>query len=88
MADHLLIVVELAMPLPRAPEAQTLDFKQADWPAVNLVLAQRLQDESPAARINTEEEFLAKVNELVRIINETLADHLDERRPSPFKCRW
>ena len=88
MADHLPIVVELAMPLPRAPEAKTLDFRQADWPTVNLDLAQRLRDESPAACINSEEYFLTKVNELVRIINETLADHLDERRPSPFKRRW
>ena len=88
MADHLPIVVELAMLLPRAPEAQTLDFRQANWFTVNLNLAQQLQDESPAARINTEEEFLTKVNELVHIINETLADHLDERRPSPFKRRW
>ena len=30
MADHLPIVVEWAMPLPRAPKTQTLDFRQAD----------------------------------------------------------
>jgi hypothetical protein len=88
MADHLPIVTELALPLPRAPEAQVLDFRQADWPKVNLDLAQRLEEQSPAARIESEEEFLLKVDEVIRITTETLEDHLKDRRPSPFKRRW
>ena len=88
MADHLPIVTELALPLPRAPEAQVLDFRQADWPNVNLDLAQRLEEQSPAARIESEEEFLLKVDEVVCITMETLEDHLKDRRPSPFKRRW
>lgn len=88
MADHLPIIVKLVLPLPKAPEAQSLDVRQADWPTVNIDLAQWLQDESPAIRINTEQDFLVKVDKVVHIINETLADHLKERCPGPFKCRW
>ena len=88
MADHLPIVTELALPLPRAPEAKALDFRQADWPEVNADLTQRLAELSPAVCINSEEEFLQKVDEVVRLTKETLDDHLKERRPSPFKRRW
>ena len=48
MADHLPIVTELSLLLPRAPEIQALDFRQADWPEINADLAQRLKDNSPA----------------------------------------
>ena len=44
MADHLPIVTELSLLLPRAPEIQVLDFRQADWPEINADLAQRLKD--------------------------------------------
>ena len=88
MADHLPIVMELALPLPRAPEAQALDFRQADWPKVNLDLTQRLEELLPAAHIESKGEFLLKVDEVIRITTETLEDHLKDRRPSPFKRRW
>ena len=48
MADHLPIVTELSLLLPRAPEIQVLDFRQADWPEINADLAQRLKDNLPA----------------------------------------
>ena len=79
MADHLPIVTELALPLPRAPEAKALDFRQADWPEVNADLAQRLAEQSPPVRINSEEEFLQKVDKVVQLTKETLDDHLKER---------
>ena len=88
MADHLPIVMELSLPLPRAPKIQALDFRQADWPEVNADLAQRLKDDLPAVRIRSEEEFLRKVDGVVSMIQETLDDHLKDRRLSPFKCRW
>ena len=40
VADHLPIITELALPLPRAAKPPTLDFRQADWPKVNADLAQ------------------------------------------------
>ena len=46
MADHLPIIMELALPLPRAAEPPTLDFRQADWPKVNADLAQQLKKSS------------------------------------------
>ena len=39
MANHLPIITELALPLPRAFEAPTLDFRQADWSKLNADLA-------------------------------------------------
>ena len=85
MADHLPIVMELSLPLPRAPEVQVLDFRQADWPKVNADLAQRLEEMSPTVHISTKEEFLIEVDEVVHITKETLDDHLKERWPSLFK---
>lgn len=76
------------MPLPRIPEAHTLDFRQANWICVNEDLAQRLESDLPAMRIKSQNEFTSKVNDLVRIIKEVLGDHLKERRLSPFICRW
>ena len=86
MADHLLIIMELSLPLPRASKAPMLVFRQADWAKVNADLAQHLEENSPAAQLATVDEFLLKVNNLVRIIYETLEDHLKERKPSPFIC--
>ena len=88
MADHLPIVMELSLPLPRAPEVQVLDFRQADWPKVNADLAQRLEEMSPTVHISTKEEFLIEVDEVVHITKETLDDHLKERWPSLFKQWW
>ena len=39
MANHLPIITELALPLPRAFEAPTLDSRQVDWSKVNADLA-------------------------------------------------
>ena len=61
-----------------------LVFRQADWAKVNTDLAQRLEENSPAAQLAMVDKFLLKVDNLVRIIYETLADHLKERKPSPF----
>ena len=88
MADHLLIITELSLPLPQASATPMLDFRQADWAKVNADLAQCLDENSPAARLATVNEFLLKVDDLVRIIYETLEDHLKERKPSPFVRRW
>ena len=39
-------------------------------------------------QIVSEDAFIRKVDNVVRVINEALTDHLEERRPSPFKCCW
>jgi ribonuclease HI len=88
LADHMPIITILDLPLPRTAAAKTLDFRAADWPAINSDLQTILESESPAARIESKEEFYEKVNSLVHIISETLAKHLVERRPNPFKKRW
>ena len=88
MANHLPIITELALLLSQAFEPPMLDFRQADWSKVNADLAQHLEENFPAARLTTVDEFLLKVDDLVRIIKETLEDHLKERRPSPFIRRW
>ena len=78
----------LDLPLPRATTATSLDFRLADWPAVNSALASRLETDSPAVLIKLRDKFLTKVDTLVTVIKEVLGDHLEVRCPSPFKCRW
>ena len=60
----------------------------ADWPAVNEILDNRLQVESPAVRIQTKDEFITKVDDLVRIVTEVLNENLEPTSPSPYARRW
>jgi hypothetical protein len=60
----------------------------ADWDKVNEALGPKLEVESPAVRLTSKEEFVKKVDDLVRIIYEVLQDHIDEKSPNPFKQRW
>lgn len=88
LADHLPVITILDMPLPRVVELHVLDFRQANWIKVNEDLTHHLNTELPVVRIRSKDEFIIKVNKLVHIIGEVLEDHLKERHPSPFKCRW
>ena len=60
----------------------------ADWSKVNAALGPRLEEETPAMRITTKDEFLKKVDDIVRIINEVLHEQVDEKSANPFKQRW
>lgn len=88
LADHLPIITVIDMPLPRIPEARSLNFRQANWIRVNEDLAQRLEADLPATRIKSRNEFVSRVDDLVSIIKEVLEVHLKERRPSPYIRRW
>jgi len=66
----------------------SLDFRSGDWPIINNALNLRLTAESPAVLIKSKEEFIAKVNDLVRIITEVLAKNLEVLKLSPFTRHW
>ena len=88
LADHMPIITVVDLPLPRSETPQSLDFRAADWPVVNETLKNRLLAESPAIRIRTTDEFISKVDTVVRIITEVLKEKLDTKRPSPYARRW
>ena len=80
LVDHLPVITILDLPFPRVDEPHMLNFRQANWIKVN--------EDLPAAKIRSKEQFILKVNELVSIIVEVLEDHLKKRHPSPFKHWW
>ena len=88
LADHLQIITILDLPLPRSSSLPTLNFWMADWNKVNSALSPRLKAEMPAVHITSKEEFLKKVDDIVRIINEVLQDQIDENLSNPFKQHW
>jgi len=59
----------------------------ADWPVINEILSNRLQVESPALHIRTKDEFIAKVDTLVRIITKVLNENLEPTSLSPYTRR-
>jgi hypothetical protein len=75
------IITILDLPLPRSSAAKSLDFRAADWPSINTAL-------TPAVHIKLKEEFNEKVDDVVRIITAVLEEHLEEKKPNPFKRRW
>ena len=88
LADHLPIVTILDLPLPRSSSPPTLNFRLADWDKINKALSSRLAAETPAVRITSEEEFVKKVDDVVRITYEVLQEQLKVKSPNPFKQRW
>ena len=82
------IITILDLPLPRSSAVTTLNFRVADWPTINTALTQQLEAESPAVHIKSKEEFDHKVDEVVHIIKVVLEEHLEEKKPNPFKRRW
>ena len=88
LADHLPVIIILDLPFPRSSAPQSLNFRLGDWPTINNALNLRLTAESPAVLIKSKEEFITKVNEVVRIISEVLEQNLEASRPSPFTHRW
>ena len=79
-------VVNLPLPCSIAPP--TLDFRNGDWPKINDILKERLEAESPALRIHTQEQFTEEVDKVISIIAEVLNGTLEELKPSPFSRRW
>jgi hypothetical protein len=88
LADHMPIITVVDLPLPRVAPQQTLDFRAADWPTISDNLNTRLLAESPAIRVRSKEEFVTKVDTLVRIIKEVLKVNLEPKRPSHYARRW
>jgi Endonuclease-reverse transcriptase len=87
-ADHLPIITVINLPLPRSMILPSLDFRNADWPKINTLLKAKLEAESPAVQIRTQEQFISKVDMLIEIITDVLHENLDELKPSPFSRRW
>jgi Endonuclease-reverse transcriptase len=85
LADHLPIITILDLPLPCTAATKALDFRDADWPVINADLLSHLEANSLATHIKLIEEFYEKVNLVVRITSDTLAKHLVEKWPNPFK---
>ena len=88
LADHLLIITILDLPMPRLSSPPTLNFRMADWNRVSSALGPRLEAETPAMCITSKEEFLKKVDDVVRIVDEVLHEQIDEKSPNPYKQRW
>ena len=88
LANHMPIITIINMPFPRAAKTHALDFRQANWIKVNEDLAHQLETGTPPSKIRTKDDFITKVDELVKVIKDVLGDHLKERRPSPFTCHW
>ena len=88
LADHLPIITILDLPMPRLSTPPTLNFRMADWNRVSSALGPRLEVESPAVRITSKEEFLKKVDDVVRIVDEVLHELIDEKSPNPYKQCW
>jgi hypothetical protein len=82
------IITILDLPLPCSTAPKALDFRVADWPAINAALTAQLEAKSPALHIKSKEEFIEKVSMVVHIILETLVKHLNEKCPNPFKKCW
>ena len=51
-------------------------------------LGPRLVAETPAVHITSEEEFVKKVDDVVRITYEVLQEQLKVKLPNPFMQRW
>ena len=86
--DHLPIITVINLPLPHLTIPPSLDFRNVDWPKINALLKAKLESESPAVRIRTQEQFISKVDMLIDIITDVLHENLDELKPSPFSQRW
>jgi hypothetical protein len=57
-------------------------------PIINDDLRTRLLAESPAVCLHTKEEFITKVDTVVRIVTEALNANLEPKRPSRYARRW
>jgi hypothetical protein len=88
LADHMLIISVIDLPLPCVASPKSLDFRAVDWPSVNEILKDKQLAESPALRIQTKDEFIAKVDTVIKIIKEVLKGELKLKRPSRYACRW
>lgn len=87
-ADHLPIVTVIDLPVARATPKLLPDFHNYDSAEFNALLEEKLQAESPATQIRTKDEFIAKVNKLTSIIQETIDMKVPIRKPCPFSKRW
>jgi hypothetical protein len=83
-ADHLPIVTIIDLPVARSASKLLPDFHNYDVEEFNQALNAKLQAESPAVLIRTKDEFVAKVNKLTTIIQDTIDTLIPSRKPCPF----
>ncbi|KAG5724052.1 hypothetical protein E4T56_gene4497 [Termitomyces sp. T112] len=84
LADHLLVITKVELPVLRSSALPSRDFHLANWEAFNNALKECLTAHSPAQLILTEDEFHTKVNDLTEIIQEVIAT--DDVIPLYFAC--
>ena len=58
LADHLPLITILDLPFPRSSTDSSLNFREADWPAICTDLKQRLKGATPAKHIESHREFI------------------------------
>ncbi|KNZ77678.1 hypothetical protein J132_04497 [Termitomyces sp. J132] len=90
LADHLPIITEIELPVPRSSTPPSRDFRAVDWTAFSEALTEQLNSRSPAVHLTTAEAFDRKVSDLSSIIQEIVArdDVVPLWKPCPHTKRW
>ena len=76
------------MPVAHAPPRTTPDFRNIDFTKFKESLQTRLQTDSPAIHITSEQQFNTKVDKLTTAIQDTINELIPNKKPSPFSKRW
>lgn len=87
-ADHLPIVTEIDLSIPRTSTHPTRNMHTANFDIINDKLRERLTTRCTAAQITTKEDLETTVNKLVDILNEVIDEEVPVTKPSPYAKRW
>jgi len=87
-ADHLPIVKIIDILVERSLPKPSPNFRAINFDDFNTFLKDRLDQDSPARHITSEQQFHTKVNTLTNIIQETINVKVPVRKPSPHSKRW
>lgn len=86
--DHLPILTNIDIPLVRKVYEPSRNFRQVDWEKFNKDLASRLENIPDPKELSTDETLLTAIDDLTRVLQDTIEAQVPLTKPTPFSRRW
>ena len=86
--DHVLVLTELDLAIPLAPDTTTCNYRAVDWEEFNEYLNEALACLPPPAPIIMEEDFQRTAKNIDLALHDAVEKHVLKSRPCPHTWHW
>jgi ribonuclease HI len=86
--DHFPIITNVRIAIEKGTERPRYDFRLVDWDEFNKALKARMQHVPEPTDIHSEAEASRRLDQLNRLVEETIEEQVPISKPCPYSKRW